>query len=141
MAILTYLQVQELERRLREAMRGSDLDELDALLADELIFTDHLGGMWGKADDLAAHRTGAIKVRQVEVSQERILLLDAVAVVNVRLAISGTFSGQEASGQFRFTRVWAPAGDGRWQVVAAHSTLVADQGGAGVDVAKGQPDS
>lgn len=105
MAVATHTQIRELERRLRDAMRDSDLDELDALLADELIFTDHLGGLWGKADDLAAHRAGSIKVSRVEASQERVMLLDGVAAVSVRLAISGTFGGQEASGDFRFTRV------------------------------------
>jgi hypothetical protein len=39
----THLHIGELERRLREAMRGSDLEELDAILADDLIFADHLG--------------------------------------------------------------------------------------------------
>jgi hypothetical protein len=33
----THLHIRELERRLREAMRGSDLEELDAILADDLI--------------------------------------------------------------------------------------------------------
>jgi len=131
MAVPTHLQIQELERRLLDAMRNSDLDELDVLLADELIFTDHFGGLWGKADDLAAHRTGTIKVREVEASQERIQLLAGAAVVNVRLAISGRFSGQEASGELRFTRVWVVGREGRWQVVAAHSTVVRDKGGSG----------
>jgi ketosteroid isomerase-like protein len=140
MAGTTHLQIRELERRLRDAMRGSDLGELDALLADELIFTDHLGGLWRKADDMAAHRTGAIKVREVNASEERVMVLGGVAIVSVRLAISGTFGGREASGQFRFTRVWAQAGEGRWRVVAAHSTLVADRG-AGPDGTEGWPDS
>ena len=134
MAVPTHQQILELERRLRDAMRGSDLDELDALLADGLVFTDHLGALWGKQDDLTAHRVGAIRVRSVEASEERIQVHDGVAVVNVRLTISGIFSGQEASGDFRFTRVWVPGRDGRWQVVAAQATLVERQGGgAGLD--------
>jgi ketosteroid isomerase-like protein len=105
-------------------MRTSALNELEALLADDLVFTDHLGGLWGKQDDLTAHRSGVIHIRALSASQERILILDGAAVVSVRLEISGTFAGQEASGAFRFTRVWAPEAGGRWQVVVAQSTLI-----------------
>ena len=125
MTVPTLDQIRELERRLLDAMRASALDELDALLADGLVFTDHLGGLWGKQDDLAAHRSGVIHIDDLSASQERILVLDGAAVVSVLLEISGAFGGREASGAFRFTRVWAPAAGGRWQVVAAQSTLVA----------------
>ena len=126
--IPTFDQIHELEQRLCEAMRASALDELDALLAEGLVFTDHLGGLWGKQEDLAAHRAGAIHIDSLSASDERIITLEGVAVVNVQLAISGTFAGQAASGRFRFTRVWAPASTGQWQVIAAHSTLVANEG-------------
>jgi ketosteroid isomerase-like protein len=125
MAVPTHEQIQGLERRLLDAMRTSDLDELDALLADGLVFTDHLGGLWGKQGDLLAHRSGVIHIRALSASQERILVLDGAAVVSVLLEISGTFAGREASGAFRFTRVWAPTASGKWQVVVAQSTLVA----------------
>ena len=125
MSVPTLEQIQVLERRLLDAMRASALDQLDALLADDLVFTDHLGGLWGKRDDLAAHRSGVISIRALSASQERILVFDGAAVVSVLLEISGTFAGQEASGAFRFTRVWAPAAGGKWQLVAAQSTLVA----------------
>jgi ketosteroid isomerase-like protein len=117
-------QIAVLEQRLCAAMRDSDVETLDALLADDLIFTDHLGGLWTKSDDLAAHRSGQIQVASVVASAQRINVRDALAVVNVRLEIAGHFGGEPASGTFRFTRVWAPAAKGRWQVVAAHSTLV-----------------
>ena len=131
MTVPTLEQIQGLERRLQDAMRASALDELDALLADDLVFTDHLGGLWGKQDDLTAHRSGAVHIDALSASQERILVLEGAAFVSVLLEISGTFAGQEASGAFRFTRVWAPTPVGQWQVIAAQSTLVADRGTGG----------
>jgi hypothetical protein len=41
--ITTQAQIIELEQRLRQAMLGSDIVELDALIAPELLFTNHLG--------------------------------------------------------------------------------------------------
>jgi hypothetical protein len=46
----------ELEERLRFAMCNSDIDELDNLLADNLIFTNHLGQVVSKTEDLESHR-------------------------------------------------------------------------------------
>lgn len=132
MTVTTPEQIRGLERRLSDAMRASAVEELDALLADDLVFTDHLGGLWGKDDDLAAHRSGAIHIDSLSASQERIHILGGAAVVNVLLEIAGTFGGRAASGTFRFTRVWAPAAGGRWQVVAAQSTMVAASA-AGLD--------
>jgi hypothetical protein len=125
MAVPTREEIDILEQRLLTAMMHSDCGELDALLAEELVFTDHLGAVWGKQDDLAAHRSGAIRVATVMASDERIHLLDGAAIVNVRLDITGTFGGQPASGVFRFTRVWVYMPDRRWQVVAGQSTLMA----------------
>lgn len=125
--------IRELERRIRAAMLASDVEELEALLADELVFTDHLGGLWRKRDDLDAHRAGRLHVESLEASDERILLLDGAAVVSVQLRIAGTFAGEPASGTFRFTRVWAPTAPGRWQVVAAHSTMVAAHASAAAE--------
>jgi hypothetical protein len=125
MAVPTHEQIKGLERRLLDAMRTSALEELDALLADDLLFTDHLGALWGKQDDLMAHRSGVIHIRALSASQERIPVLDGAAVVSVLLEISGTFAGEEASGTFRFTRVWSPTASGKWQAVVAQATLVA----------------
>jgi hypothetical protein len=41
-------------------MLRSDVVVLDELLAPELIFTNHLGRVLGKEDDLAAHRSGVL---------------------------------------------------------------------------------
>jgi ketosteroid isomerase-like protein len=125
-------EIERLEQRLLDAMLLSDVDELDKLLADDLTFTDHEGGVWSKADDLAAHRSGAIQVDSVVASEQRVRVFDGVAIVAVRLAIVGTFGGYAASGAFRFTRVWVPSRGG-WQVVVAHSTLVAERAGGGAD--------
>jgi hypothetical protein len=47
-------QIVEVENQLRTAMLGSDVTALDDLLAPDLIFTNHLGQLLGKDDDLAA---------------------------------------------------------------------------------------
>jgi len=104
-------------------MLQSDLAMLEKLLATDLIFTNHLGQQLGKADDLAAHKSGKVKIDEIISSEQRILISGNVAVVSVRMSISGIYDGAAASGHFRFTRVWENR-DENCQVIAAHSSLI-----------------
>jgi ketosteroid isomerase-like protein len=117
-------QIVDAEGRLRAAMLNSDVDTLDELLAPELIFTNHFGHLLGKEDDLAAHRSGMLKVKDLSPSEQHIRFAGDVVIVSVRVQLSGTYDGNPANGDFRFTRVWALSDHKTWQVVAAHSGTV-----------------
>jgi ketosteroid isomerase-like protein len=116
-------QIQTLENRLTEAMKTSNVEELDALIADDLIFTSHTGVIFTKQDDLDAHRSGNIEIFDVIASEQKIRIEGNVAIVSVLLEISGSFFGNTEVGFFRFTRIWKDHGD-KWQVIAAQSTQV-----------------
>ncbi|MGD0442962.1 MAG: nuclear transport factor 2 family protein [Edaphobacter sp.] len=118
-------QIVDAEERLRTAMLSSDVSALDELLASELIFTNHLGQLLGKENDLAAYRSGMLKVKELKPSEQHIRLTGDVAIVSVRMQLSGTYDDNPANGDFRFTRVWALSPDKAWHVVAAHAGLVA----------------
>ena len=76
-------QILEAEERLRLAMLDSDVNALDELLASELIFTNHLGQVLGKQDDLAAHQSGKFKIEALTPCDRRIQLIGNVAIVTV----------------------------------------------------------
>ena len=109
-------QIVELEERLRQAMLNSDLAELDALIAPELIFTSHLGQRVSKQQDLATHQSGALKFRALTPSAQQIQLNEGFSVVSVQLHILGSYAGTELDQQFRFTRVWAVSSVGALQM-------------------------
>lgn len=113
-------QITDLEERLRLAMLNSDVSTLDKLISPELIFTNHLGMLISKEQDIEAHRNGTLEIRSIDLSDVKIMLLDNSAIVSAKTEIMGSYAGQEASGSFRFTRVWAND-SGDWQLVAGHS--------------------
>lgn len=117
-------QIVEAEERLRAAMLGSDVSALDELMADELVFTDHLGHVLGKQDDLGAHRSGLVKIDALTPSEQIIPVHGEVAIVSVRVHLSGSYAGTRSEGDFRFTRVWGRSASGGWQVVAGHACVV-----------------
>jgi ketosteroid isomerase-like protein len=114
-----------IEEKLRAAMLDSDVQILDELLAPELIFTDHLGQLVGKQADLDGHKSGILKLASLEPFDRHILVKNNVAIVSVRMQLAGSYNGNPTSGNFRFTRVWAQSSAGTWQIIAAHSGIIA----------------
>ncbi len=115
----------EAENELRNAMLSADLSSLDRLLAPDLIFTNYLGALQSKDDDLAAYRSGALKIHDLNMSEQHVRLCGEAAVVSVRVQITGAYAGHPANGDFRFTRVWSRSAAGAWRVVAAHTGRIA----------------
>lgn len=117
-------QVILLEAQLRLAMLAGDLKVLDALLADDLVFTDQTGARLTKADDLAAHRLGRLKITRIDVSDQRVRPCETFAIVTLAADIEGSFDGHGFSARLAYTRVWQCLDD-RWTVAAAHCSVVA----------------
>lgn len=111
-----------LEARLRAAQLCADVSALDSLIAENLLFTGPDGQLASKADDLAMHRSGAVRIRAHEPEELRIRRVsDDVAVVALRARLTVEANGTLVmQGPVRYTRVWARESDGAWRVVAGH---------------------
>jgi Domain of unknown function (DUF4440) len=75
-------------------------------------------------NDLAAYRSGMLKVKELRPSEQQIRFNVEVAIVSVRMLLAGTYDDSSANGDFRFTRVWALSPHKTWRVVAAHAGIV-----------------
>jgi len=117
-------QIRESEELLCKAMMNSDIGLLDQLLSSNLIFTNHLGHVLGKQDDLDAHGSGLLRISSISVIEQEIKLLKDTAIVSAKVDINGSYADAPANGTFRFTRVWNCVSENTWQVVAAHSSII-----------------
>lgn len=115
--------IDTLEERLRSAMLTGDVQALDALLADDVTFIDHLGRRVDKLQELEAHRTGILKLDQLDVYDRVIKLLVNAASVSLRARISGTYYGETFSAKVAYTRVWV-CRHGVWRVTSMHYSMV-----------------
>lgn len=114
-----------LEEKLRQAMLNSDVQTLDELIADDLLFTMPTGLVINKQDDLEAHRTGIQKFTNIELDEQQIRHYGDSAVVSVKASLTGKFNGQPYSAIYRFTRVWVKR-QNHWQIAAGHISQVSD---------------
>jgi Domain of unknown function (DUF4440) len=111
------------EAALRQAQFSNDVELLERLLDDALVFTGPDGALYGKADDLHAHRQRWLRLTHLEPSDERVQRFGPIAVVSVRMEMAGTFKGESFAGPYRYTRVWCARPDG-WRIVAGHVSAV-----------------
>jgi ketosteroid isomerase-like protein len=117
--------IKELEEKLRQAMLNSDVEALDELIADDLVFTMHTGLVINKQDDLEAHRTGIQKFTKVKLDEQQVRHYGDCTVVTVKALLAGKFNGQDYSDTYRFTRLWVKRLN-RWQIAAGHVSQVSD---------------
>lgn len=122
---MTDADLESLERDLRLAQLNADVATLDRLISDDLLFTGPDGTLVSKADDLAAHRTGAVRFSSHDVEDLRVRRISPdVAVVALRARLAGTVAGAPFAGTFRYTRVWARTDGDGWRIVGGHVSRV-----------------
>jgi ketosteroid isomerase-like protein len=110
-----------LEAQLRSAQLGADVETLDALISDTLLFTGPDGQLGTKAQDLAAHGTGAVRFRLHEPEELRVQRIDSnVALTALRARLAVEVAGTVHQGTYRYTRVWARDTGHSWRVVGGH---------------------
>ena len=104
------------ENSLLEAMKTNNVERLDALLHDDLLFNGPTGETATKALDLQNYRSGNIHLHTVASSDQTIRLIGDNAVVAVTVLLQGDYLGQALDGTFRYIRVWRL--EGTWKVIA-----------------------
>jgi ketosteroid isomerase-like protein len=113
------------EEALRLAMLTSDVETLNRLIDDELVFYDHAGRHVTKAMDLAMHRSGRLKITTLDFTETMIDVEGPVAVVMTRAILAGSFDGEDFAGDFRYMRIWRRMDDESWRIAFAQCTAVA----------------
>jgi ketosteroid isomerase-like protein len=115
-----------LEAALRRAQLDADVHALDALIAEELLFTGPDGRLGTKAQDLEAHGSGIVRFRAHEPEELRIRRVGAdVVVTALRARLEVEVAGTRVQGTYRYTRVWAREDGEHWRVVGGHVSAVA----------------
>lgn len=118
-------QIRDCEARLYAAMLSSNVAELDALIADDLLFAGPTGELATKAMDLELHRSGGTQFHEFTPKELEIRVWsEQFALASAKIFLRGTYLGQAFAGDYRYTRIWrkGPAG---WQVVGGSVTAMA----------------
>src|SRR5262245_34114540 len=118
-------EINDVVAKQRELALKKDVALLRQILADDYLSTNAYGQVRMKDETVRLYEEQAIVYEALEVSEMRILILSPTsAVANFKVSTKEMNKGQDESGAFRVTRVFAKR-QGRWQVVVNHSTSLA----------------
>ena len=106
------------------ALKGKDAAALERIWADDLTFINPGGAVLTKAQRLADIQSGANRFDSLEVSDRTVRVYGDTAVMTSLTTMKGQYGGQDASGQYRVTNVFARRGGG-WQIVSLQMTPIA----------------
>lgn len=111
------------EAALRAAMLANDIEALDTLLDDDLVFTVPTGQVISKEDDLAAHRAKLLRLDRLDVQETHACAIGEMILTTTKAMLAGHFGGTAFDGEFAYTRLWRRSHAG-WRVVAGHASHV-----------------
>jgi hypothetical protein len=115
--------IRAVEERLWRAQLSGDVEVLDELIADDLLFTGLGGSLETKAADLQQHRSGALKITKLEPLELRVRIIPGGAITSVKMDAAAVIAGKATAAILRYTRVWISEG-GRWQIAGGHMSMV-----------------
>jgi ketosteroid isomerase-like protein len=114
--------IRAVEERLWKAQLSADVEVLDDLIADDLLFTGLAGSLETKAADLQQHRSGALKITKLDPLDFRVRAIPGGAITSVKMDAAAVIAGKLTSATLRYTRVWISEG-GRWQIAGGHMSV------------------
>jgi ketosteroid isomerase-like protein len=114
-------EVKKLDAQLNDAAVKRDTATMARHTADEYLLTDPTGEVSDKKAMLEGFNSGAYGFESFTDSDVKARVYGDTAVVTGRTEIKGKVMGQDISGPYRFTRVYARS-EGRWQMAAEQLT-------------------
>ena len=103
---LTKEEIIKLEQKLIEAIKTSDIDFIENLLHDDLLFLAPNGLVVTKEMDLTSHKSKQMTVEKLIPTFEDFIIIGDTAISIVVYDTKGVMLGQPISGKFRYIRNW-----------------------------------
>lgn len=116
--------ISELEERLRVAQLKSDIEELSALVDENLIFSGLGGRILGKEDDLNLHKSEGFQIAKMDLVERTIQSFETTVVVNTLMDATAVLGGNAQSDKIRYIRVWHKFPEG-WRIVSGSMVVEA----------------
>ncbi len=109
---MTEREILNLENRLYEAIKKSDVKELDELLHEDLLFIIPSGETITKEMDLDTYRSGNLKIHEIIPHVEELRIIDDLAVITLKMSLKGIYSDESFEAKYRYIRFWKECPDG-----------------------------
>lgn len=115
------------DRQFFTALVDGSVKDLDQILADDFVLIEVMGGSEvSKSSLLGAIESGELKFETIEPADGRVRLYGTTAVVTGRTHMSARLGETAFAIRSRYTHVYVEQ-EGRWQLVTAQGTQIAEE--------------
>lgn len=87
---------------------------LDALFHEKSVFV-HMGGAWGKEQELEIIKSGGIHYKQADIHEMSVKIMDQTAILLNRITLLAVVGGNEVTNPFMVTEVYVQH-EGIWKL-------------------------
>jgi hypothetical protein len=101
-------------------MSECKLDSLDALFHEKAVFV-HMGGYWGKGQELEIIKSGGIHYKKADIHEVSLNIIGATAILLNRITLLAVVGGNEVTNPFVVTEVYVQL-DGSWKLASLSFT-------------------
>lgn len=101
-------------------MADKNVDTLDALFHEKSVFV-HMGGSWGKEQELKIIEGGGIHYKQADIHEVSVNIIGATAILLNRITLLAVVGGNEVTNPFMVTEVYVQQ-DGSWKLASLSFT-------------------
>ncbi len=95
-------------------MSEREVDSLDALFHEKSVFV-HMGGAWGKEQELDIIKGGGIHYKKADIHEVSVNIIDHTAILLNRITLLAVVGGNEVTNPFMVTEVYVQL-DGSWKL-------------------------
>jgi hypothetical protein len=101
-------------------MSERNVETLDALFHEKSVFV-HMGGSWGKEQELKIIKSGEIHYKKADIHEVSVNIIDATAVLLNRITLLAVVGGNEVTNPFMVTEVYVQQ-EGSWKLASLSFT-------------------
>ena len=101
-------------------MSERNANTLDALFHEKSVFV-HMGGAWGKEQELEIIKSGGIHYKKADIHEVSVNIIGATAVLLNRITLLAVVGGNEVTNPFMVTEVYVQQ-EGSWKLASLSFT-------------------
>lgn len=107
-------EVIQLSKQKWEWMAEKNVEKLTPLFDDKSVFV-HMGGSWGKTQEINVIKSGGIHYKKADVHEVSVNIIGNTAILLNRITLLAVVGGNEVTNPFMVTEVYVKENDG-WKL-------------------------
>jgi hypothetical protein len=101
-------------------MSERNVETLDALFHEKSVFV-HMGGSWGKEQELEIIKSGGIHYKQADIHEVSVNIIGSTAILLNRITLLAVVGGSEVTNPFVVTEVYVQQ-EANWKLASLSFT-------------------